>query len=92
MDSLITYLKSKLNLNDFTLIKTASNKLVIFKCFSKYTKCIYISVFDDFLEIRVDKIFDTKVFYPGIERLLISKRIFNNMDETLYYIQKNIIL
>ncbi|MGL4913015.1 MAG: hypothetical protein ACRC3Y_11365 [Romboutsia sp.] len=92
MDSLITYLKSKLNLNDFTLIKTTSNKLVIFKCFSKYTKCIYISVFDEFLEIKIDKIFDTKVFYPGIERLLISKKIFNNMDETLHYIQKNMIV
>lgn len=91
MDSFVTYFNSKLNLNDYTLIKTKSNKLVIFKCFTRYTKCIYINIFDDFLEIKIDKIFDTKFFYPGIERLLISKKIFKNMDETIQHIQKNII-
>lgn len=92
MDSLTIYFKSKLNLKDFTLIKTRYDKLVIFKSFSKYTKCIYINAFDDCIEINVDKVFDNKYFYHGIERILISKKTFNNIDETVNYIQKNMII
>ncbi|HSQ90321.1 hypothetical protein [Romboutsia sp.] len=92
MDDFMNYLKSNLNLHRFTLVKTTANKLVIFKCCSKYTKCIYISIIDDYIEIKIDKVFDLKGMYPGIERLMISKKVFNSMSKSLNYIQKNIVI
>lgn len=90
MDSTAIYLKSKLNLNNFTLVKITSNKFVAFKCLYKYTKCIYINIFDDYIEIKIDKVFDNKYFFNGIERLLISKKVFDNIDDSINYIQKNL--
>ena len=92
MDNFINYLKSNLNLNEFTLVKTTSNKLVIFKCCSKYTKCIYISIINNYIEIKIDKVFDLKTMSSGIERLIISKKVFDSMSKSLNYIQKNIAI
>lgn len=92
MNNFIIFLKSKLDLSDFTLLKTGSNKLVIFKCCSKYTKCIYINFYEKNIEIKIDKVFDFKGINPGIERLMISKKIFNDMDKTLNYIKQNMIV
>lgn len=92
MNNFIIFLKSKLDLSDFTLLKTGSNKLVIFKCFSKYTKCIYINFYEENIEIKIDKVFDFNGLNPGIERLMISKKVFNDMDKTLNYIRQNMIV
>lgn len=92
MDDFINYLKANLNLHRFTLVKTTANKLVIFKCYSKYTKCIYISIINDHIEIKIDKVFDLKGMSPGIERLIISKKVFDSMSKSLNYIQKNIAI
>lgn len=92
MNSIVDYLKTKLDLGEFKLVKATSNKIVIFKCFSKYTKCIYINIFDDCIEINIDKVFDSNIFHSGIERLIIPRKVFNNIDDTLNYIQKNIAI
>jgi hypothetical protein len=92
MNNFIIFLKSKLDLSDFTLLKTGYNKLVIFKCCTKYTKCIYINFYEENIEIKIDKVFDFKGMNPRIERLMISKKVFNDMDKTLNYIRQNMIV
>ena len=92
MNNFIIFLKSKLDLSDFTLLKTGYNKLVIFKCCTKYTKCIYINFYKENIEIKIDKVFDFKGMNPRIERLMISKKVFNDMDKTLNYIRQNMIV
>ena len=92
MDNFIKYLHNNLYLYEFTLIKTTHNKAVIFKSFSKYTKCIYINIIDEHIEIKVDKIFDLKGMASGIERLIISKKVFEDINESLNYIQKNVAI
>lgn len=90
MDNFMNYLMNNLNLSNFTLIKTNYNRAVIFRIFNGYTKCIYIKVINNCIEIRVDKVYDEKNIYKGIERLIISKKNFNNIDESLIYIKRNI--
>lgn len=90
MDDYINYLEKNLNLYDYTLIKTTNTKAVIIKTYFKYTKCIYISYIDDFIEIRIDKIFDFYTVGNNIERLIIPRKTFNSLDDSLNYIQKNI--
>lgn len=92
MNNFADYLKVKLELGGFRMVRATTNKIVIFKCFTKYTKCIYINVFSDTIEINIDKIFDSNFFHQGIERLIIPKRVFNNIDDTINYIQKNIAI
>lgn len=83
---------NNLTLSNFILLKTTPNKAVIFKISKGYTKCIYISLIDDCIEIRVDKVFDEKSIYKGIERLMLGKKYFTNIDESLMYIKRNIAI
>ena len=92
MDEFISYIKSNLNLNNFTLIKTTTNKAVIFKIFNKYTKCIYINMIDESIEIKIHKVFDDSYYRKGIERLIISNTCFDNFNDSLSYIKKNIAI
>lgn len=89
MDEFINFLNNNLFLNGFKMIKLTSNKLLIFKSFTKYSKCIYIDIIDNIIQVKVDKIFDVYGFYNGIERLIIPKNKFNDMKSSLRYIQKN---
>ncbi|GAA0863861.1 hypothetical protein [Paraclostridium tenue] len=89
MDEFINFLNNNLFLNGFKMIKLTSSKLLIFKSFNKYSKCIYINIIDNIIQVKVDKIFDVYGFYNGIERLIISKNEFNDMKSSLLYIQKN---
>ncbi|SCI73326.1 Uncharacterised protein [uncultured Clostridium sp.] len=89
MDEFINFLNNNLFLNGFKMIKLSSNKLLIFKSFTKYSKCIYIDIIDNIIQVKVDKIFDVYGFYNGIERLIIPKNEFNDMKSSLRYIQKN---
>ncbi len=89
MDEFINFLNNNLFLNGFEMIKLTSNKLLIFKSFTKYSKCIYIDIIDNIIQVKVDKIFDVYGFYNGIERLIIPKNEFNDMKSSLRYIQKN---
>ncbi|MBC8632321.1 hypothetical protein H8697_11530 [[Eubacterium] tenue] len=89
MDEFINFLNNNLFLNGFKMIKLTSNKLLIFKSFTKYSKCIYIDIIDNIIQVKVDKIFDVYGFYNGIERLIIPKNEFNYMKSSLRYIQKN---
>lgn len=90
MDNLIYFLKENLYLNNFNILKTGKNKCVIFKVSYKYTKCIYIKIKDDIININVDKVFDSNYYNSNIERLLISQCVFSDYREILNYIQKNI--
>ena len=92
MNNFVDYLRGKLEWGGFRMVRATGNKVVIFKCFSKYTKCIYVSVFDDYIEINIDKVFDSKFFSSGIERLITPTKIFEDIDDTLNYIQKNIAI
>ncbi len=93
MKYFIDYLIDNLNLYGFTLLKINLKKAVIFKTFNKFTKCIYINIIDNKIEVNIDRVFDLKRIYPNnIERLIISKNIFNNIEESFEYIQKNIAI
>ena len=93
MNDFIDYLNANLNLYGFTLLKINFKKAVIFNTFAKFTKCIYINIINNNIEVNVDKVFDLKNIYPNkIERLIISKNTFNDLDECLRYIQKNILI
>ena len=89
MDKFLDFLDANLYLNGFKIIKLSSNKLLIFKSFNRYSKCIYIDIIDNIIQVKVDKIFDVYGFYNGIERLIIPKNTFNDMQSSLRYIQKN---
>lgn len=90
MDNFVSHLKYNLDLNNFVILKTTNDRAIIFKIFNKYTKCIYINMIDENIEIIVDKVFDEKTIYKGIERLMIGKKIFNNFNDSLNYIKRNI--
>ncbi|MGL5313604.1 MAG: hypothetical protein ACRC92_10175 [Peptostreptococcaceae bacterium] len=92
MDSFVKHLKYNLDLNNFVILKTTNDRAIIFKIYNKYTKCIYINMIDESIEISVDKVFDEKRIYKGIERLIIGKKIFNNYNDSLNYIKKNIAI
>lgn len=89
MDEFIDFLNNNLFLNGFKIVKLTNTKLLIFKSFNKYSKCIYIDVFDNIIQVKIDKIFDVYGFYNGIERLIIPKNTFNDIKSSLNYIQKN---
>ncbi|WP_039966560.1 hypothetical protein [Paraclostridium bifermentans] len=89
MEEFMIFLDSNLYLNGFKMIQLSSNKILIFKSFSKYSKCIYIDIIDDIIQVKIDKIFDVYGFYNGIERLMIPRNSFNDMKSSLNYIQKN---
>ena len=58
--------------------------------FCNYTKCIYINQINNHIEINVDKVFDNKLKYKNIDRVLISKQNFINITDSLSYIQDSI--
>ena len=89
MDEFINFLNSNLYLNGFKMLKVNNNKILIFKSFRKYSKCIYIDITDNIIPVKIDKIFDVYVFYNGIERFIIRKSSFPDMKTSLNYIQKN---
>ncbi|WP_373599747.1 hypothetical protein [Paraclostridium bifermentans] len=89
MDDFMNFLDSNLYLNGFKIVRLTTTKLLIFKSFSKYSKCIYVDVFDNIIQVKIDKVFDVYGFYNGIERLIIPKNTFNDMKSSIKYIQKN---
>lgn len=92
MKNNLNYLKNNLNLYDYNLLNVTSNKILIFKSFYKYTKCIYISYIDNHIEVKIDKVFDTQMYPEYIERLIITKKCFDNICDSLKYIQRSIII
>lgn len=92
MSEFINYLKKHLNLYGFTLVKTSCNTFIIFKCYSKYSKCIYLNFTNSILYINIDKVYDTKGYYDNIERILIDSKYFDDYYKSLDYIQKNVAL
>lgn len=92
MDEFILYLKNNLFLNGFTVLKTNYNKVVIFKSYTKYSKCIYLNFKDSILDISVSKVFDSSEYYISIDSLIISNTSFNNIYDSFDYIQNNITL
>lgn len=92
MNNFINYLKNNLSLQSYTLIKTTNNKAVLIKTYYKYTKCIYITLAKDTIDIRIDKIFDLYGIYNNIDRLIIPNKMFYSMKDSLNYIQKNIAI
>ena len=92
MDDLIYYLKKNLFLNNFRILKTGRNKCLVFKICYKYTKCIYVKMENEMIYINIDRVFDSKMYSVGIERLLISSNVFSDYDDVLSYIQKNIAI
>lgn len=92
MKNNLNYLKNNLNLYGYTLLRVTSNKILIFKSFYKYTKCIYISNIDNKIEVKIDKVFDTSIYPEYIERLMITKTCFDNIYDSLKYIQRSLIV
>jgi len=92
MKNNLNYLRNNLNLCGYTLLRVSNNKILIFKSFYKYTKCIYISEINNHIEVKIDKVFDTEIYPEYIERLMITKTCFDNICDSLKYIQKSIIL
>ncbi|WP_290453332.1 hypothetical protein, partial [Romboutsia ilealis] len=62
MKNNLNYLKNNLNLCGYTLLRVTNNKILVFKSFYKYTKCIYISDIDNHIEVKIDKVFDTEIY------------------------------
>ncbi|CEN78964.1 hypothetical protein [Paraclostridium sordellii] len=89
MEEFLNFLDNNLYLNGFKLLQITDNKILIFKSFSKYSKCIYIKLIDDSVEVKINKVFDVYGCYNGIERLIIPTNKFTNMNSSLKYIQKN---
>ncbi|MCU9809675.1 hypothetical protein LEQ06_16865 [Paraclostridium sp. AKS46] len=52
MEEFMNFLDSNLYLNGFKMIQLSSNKILIFKSFSKYSKCIYIDIIDDIIQVK----------------------------------------
>ena len=88
----LNYLKNNLNLCGYTLLQVTNNKFLIFKSFYRYTKCVYISVKNNHIEVKIDKVFDSEIYPEYIERLMITKKYFNNICDSLKYIQSIIII
>ena len=44
------------------------------------------------LEVKIDKVFDTAVYPEYIERLMVTKKIFDNISDSLKYIQRSIFV
>ena len=83
-------LKSSVSLGEYTLLQTSMNKVVIFKCFYKYTRCIYINKVKDNFEVSVEKVFDNKYLHNNIERMFIDNKKFSDISSSVNYIQQNI--
>ena len=54
MKNNLNYLKNNLNLCGYTLLRVTDNKILIFKSFYKYTKCIYISSIGNHIDVKID--------------------------------------
>ncbi len=90
MNDYIDYLKKYLNLREYILVKVGRNKLVLFKTYSNYTKCIYITLIGTRISIEIDKVFDSIHYPPYIERLIIGTANFEDFTASLGYIEKSI--
>lgn len=90
MKNNLNYLKNNLNLYGYTLLRVTNNKVLIFRSFYKFTKCIYICHIDNHIEVKIDKVFDSQVYPEYIERLLITRKSFDNISDSLNYIQRSI--
>lgn len=90
MYNFIIFLKNNLSLNGFTFIQTNYNTFIIFKSCSKYSKCIYLNFTNEILHINIDKVFDTKVYYNNIERIIIDSKCFYDYYQSFDFIQKNV--
>ncbi len=88
---MLDIIKSNINLGNYKLLQTKSNKIVIFNIKYDYTRCIYINKIKNKIYINVDKVFDNYLKYKGIERMLISQKKFNKIEDSIEYIQNNII-
>ena len=44
------------------------------------------------IEVKIDKVFDTAVYPEYIERLMVTKKIFDNISDSLRYIQRSIFV
>ena len=78
---------SSLKLNDYQLVRTKNNSLVIFKSKYKYTDCIYIDIRNKEAQIRYERVFDNKYVNYSIERLLIFNKTVNSIDEVVSLIK-----
>ena len=78
MKNNLNYLKNNLNLCGYTLLRVTNNKILIFKSF--------------YIEVKIDKVFDTAVYPEYIERLMVTKKIFDNISDSLKYIQRSIFV
>ncbi len=87
---MINIIKNNIDFKSFIALKITEYKVLIFKIFKDYTKCIYINQINDHIEINVDKVFDNKLKYKNIDRVLISKRNFISIKDSLSYIQNSI--
>lgn len=47
---------------------------------------------DESIEIKIHKVFDDSYYRKGIERLIISNTCFDNFNDSLSYIKKNIAI
>lgn len=92
MSEFIIFLKKHLILYEFTLVQTSYNTFIIFKSYSKYSKCIYLNFTNSILHINIDKVYDTKGYYDNIERILIDSKYFDNYYKSFDYIQKNVAI
>lgn len=87
---MINIIKNNIDFKSFIVLKITKYRVLIFKIFNNYTKCIYINQINNHIEINVDKVFDNKLKYKNIDRVLISKQNFINITDSLSYIQNSI--
>ena len=72
-----------LNFNNYNLVQTKSNSLILFKTKYKYTDCIYIDLYNENINLRYERVFDNKYLDIKIERLLIKNKIINNIEDLI---------
>lgn len=73
----------KIDLKGYILVRTDVKKLLLLKTNYKYSNCIYINLVSDNIEVRIDRVFDNKYLYNGIERLYRFNNTFKNTDDVI---------
>ena len=63
-------------------VVSAENARIFYQGFVDRVKSMYKS----------DKVFDTAVYPEYIERLMVTKKIFDNISDSLKYIQRSIFV
>lgn len=74
---------NKIDLKGYILVRTGVKKLLLLKTNYKYSNCIYINLVSDNIEVRIDRVFDNKYIYNGIERLYCFNNIFKSTDDVI---------